>query len=574
MQQLAALHAQAAAAAAAGAAAPAAQGHAERGGGSGGGGGGGGGAPDDGELGAALAGLLGGAADEGDGGAPGLPGDEGELVALLRGTAGGGGSRSKQQQRQQRLVRPPHLNLQQWQADKAARSRRAAAALAHAVAGAALSPTAAAALDGRALAMIGHSLAKIGLQDPQLLAALVAAATPDVLARLDGQQVTNLIWSVAVAAAALRGRPGGRAGGRGAREQPPREWLAAAAAALQEQLPRCSSSGVAMAVWGLGQLGFSPGTAWWDALWAGTQARLGEFSGNELALLIYACGKLKQKPPEPWLRSYLGASCEAVAGFSPQQLTMSLWGLAASGSEPYKAWLMAWFLTSRAAMPRATTQDLAMWLYSLALLRITPSPVWCTSFVEASFEPLTAPTTRPSELVNVMWAVSCMTWSPPLLYWRGLLDAARRGFARFNAQDLANCVSAATAVDVSSLERRWVAAFVAASRPKLSSFLPVHLAHTATALARVSRAHDWAYAAVDAGWHDAFVAAAGAQLAAGRFSARNLELIVQRLRQLQFVPPSPALAEFLDAADAALARMARRPLGVEAARGDGDRPRA
>lgn len=36
-----------------------------------------------------------------------------------------------------------------------------------------------------------------------------------------------------------------------------------------------------------------------------------------------------------------------------------------------------------------------MWLYSLALLHITPSPLWCTSYVEASFERLTAPSTRP-----------------------------------------------------------------------------------------------------------------------------------------------------------------------------------
>jgi hypothetical protein len=46
------------------------------------------------------------------------------------------------------------------------------------------------------------------------------------------------------------------------------------------------------------------------------------------------------------------------------------------------------------------------------------------------------------ELVNVMWAISCMEWSPPMLYWRGLLDAARANFGRFNAQDLANCISA------------------------------------------------------------------------------------------------------------------------------------
>lgn len=40
-------------------------------------------------------------------------------------------------------------------------------------------------------------------------------------------------------------------------------------------------------------------------------------------------------------------------------------------------------------------QDLSLWLYSLAVLRITPSPLWCTSFVEASFDKLTAVNTPP-----------------------------------------------------------------------------------------------------------------------------------------------------------------------------------
>lgn len=46
------------------------------------------------------------------------------------------------------------------------------------------------------------------------------------------------------------------------------------------------------------------------------------------------------------------------------------------------------------------------------------------------------------ELVNVMWAIGCMEWSPPMLYWRGLLGAAHSSFSKFNPQDLANCISA------------------------------------------------------------------------------------------------------------------------------------
>jgi hypothetical protein len=47
------------------------------------------------------------------------------------------------------------------------------------------------------------------------------------------------------------------------------------------------------------------------------------------------------------------------------------------------------------AVSTTPAQDLSLWLYSLALLRITPSPLWCTSYVEASYNRLTASGTHP-----------------------------------------------------------------------------------------------------------------------------------------------------------------------------------
>lgn len=48
----------------------------------------------------------------------------------------------------------------------------------------------------------------------------------------------------------------------------------------------------------------------------------------------------------------------------------------------------------------------------------------------------------PQDLVTAMWSISKLGWSPPLLYWRGLMEAAQQAFTRFGPQDLANCVSA------------------------------------------------------------------------------------------------------------------------------------
>jgi hypothetical protein len=73
-------------------------------------------------------------------------------------------------------------------------------------------------------------------------------------------------------------------------------------------------------------------------------------------------------------------------------------------------------------------------------------------------------------------------------------------------------VHAAAAVDVSSIERSWLAAFLQASEPKLLSFSPLQLAHTIAALAAVDKAHDWAAACIHAAWQEAFVAAAARQL--------------------------------------------------------------
>jgi hypothetical protein len=74
--------------------------------------------------------------------------------------------------------------------------------------------------------------------------------------------------------------------------QPSEEWLAAAADALLQQLPNCSSQGVSMALWGFAQLGYSPADAWWEGLWLGMQGSLQQYSPQDLALLMCAVGKL------------------------------------------------------------------------------------------------------------------------------------------------------------------------------------------------------------------------------------------------------------------------------------------
>lgn len=113
---------------------------------------------------------------------------------------------------------------------------------------------------------------------------------------------------------------------------------------------------------------------------------------------------------------------------------------------------------------------------------------------------------------------------------------------------------AASVVDVSCVSDAWLSGFIKASQTRLSAFEPVQLAHTANALALLIKSHQSAFQIVTAAWQSAFVSAAGQHLAAGRFSLRNLVLVVTSLRLLQF-KPNTDVQQFLAEAEFALASM-------------------
>jgi hypothetical protein len=100
----------------------------------------------------------------------------------------------------------------------------------------------------------------------------------------------------------------------------------------------------------------------------------------------------------------------------------------------------------------------------------------------------------------------------------------------------------------------WLSGFIKASQTRLSAFEPVQLAHTANALALLVKSHQSAFRFITAVWQAAFVTVAGQHLAAGRFSLRNLVLVVISLRLLQF-KPSADVQQFLAEAELTLASM-------------------
>lgn len=116
------------------------------------------------------------------------------------------------------------------------------------------------------------------------------------------------------------------------------------------------------------------------------------------------------------------------------------------------------------------------------------------------------------------------------------------------------CARAAAAVDTTCVSDAWLSAFLKASQTWLAAFEPVQLAHTANALTILRKSHPSAHRLLTAAWQTAFVGAAAKHLAAGRFSLRNLVLVVTSLRLLRF-KPSADVADFLAEAELVLAKM-------------------
>jgi hypothetical protein len=128
------------------------------------------------------------------------------------------------------------------------------------------------------------------------------------------------------------------------------------------------------------------------------------------------------------------------------------------------------------------------------------------------------------------------------------------GLLLLTAAAVAVVADAASVVDVSCVSDIWLSGFIKASQTRLSAFEPVQLAHTTNALALLIKSHQSAFRIVTAAWQTAFVVAASQHLAAGRFSMRNLVLVVTSLRLLQF-KPSADVQQFLAEAELTLASM-------------------
>jgi hypothetical protein len=311
-------------------------------------------------------------------------------------------------QQQQQLVRPQQPNTQQWEQHKVQRQQQTVQQLAHAVAAYALSPGVCKHLDGRAVVMISHALAKVGLQDQQLLSRIVQATGPegDLLRSLDAQQLCNLIWSVAVCVDAVNGvtatymrqdltpnrssisSSSSRKGSSLHQYELPRTWLGEVSRAFQFKMPSYSSAGLTMAVWGFCRLKSAAPGRWVKTFFEQSGGKLLQFSRQELAVVAYALGKLKAEVSCRRLRA------TAASSAGQQQMTT----VVAASSLKLKALPVPLPCTS---LPHAQPER---WLLRLYIAAAQIPAHWLSQYLAASTEGLTALSTQ--ELSMSLWGLA------------------------------------------------------------------------------------------------------------------------------------------------------------------------
>ena len=133
--------------------------------------------------------------------------------------------------------------------------------------------------------------------------------------------------------------------------------------------------------------------------------------------------------------------------------------------------------------------------------------------------------------------------------------SGRLSHSGFLGAALPCCCAAASGVDISCVSKAWLSDFIKASQARLPDFEPVQLAHTAKALATITTSGQGAgLAVVHAAWQAAFIKTAAQQLAAGRFRARNLSVLLSSLAVLRFKPEG-AVQQFVANAQAVLKQL-------------------
>ncbi|MEW5310592.1 MAG: hypothetical protein WDW38_002376 [Sanguina aurantia] len=345
-------------------------------------------------------------------------------------------------------------------------------------------------LDGRGVASVVASLARLNFADPELLDLLVGASTP-LLASCSCQNLATLVWGLDTL-----------------KHTPSPEWCAAFLAASQPLLATAHPASLATICYRFGGFRHRPSDAWLaaacDASLAmrrgpvptgpevdGTQAdssgapTRGGAATPESAGSSSSSSSSGGSPSSSRSSSSSSGVSDADAGltsFTGEQLSDFLSGLSLMRHLPEDAWMRAYFATTAPLLPRYSARYLGRSLSALASLGCRPDDAWMQAFY-AAWRPALSSLTG-ARLSSLMASLAKLNCRPQGEWMNEVLKRSRKAVAGASLLQLTQLLTGLAGLRFKASEA-WMAQLYGALFQKLPFFQPADYITVVAALARL-----------------------------------------------------------------------------------------
>lgn len=159
----------------------------------------------------------------------------------------------------------------------------------------------------------------------------------------------------------------------------------------------CKPADVSMSLWGVSHfLPHQPDHAILLGVLHGAKPLLPHFSAQELSNCIWGVAKLQLNPSESWMEAFYAASQAHLPTAAPQALSNILYAVALLHLRPPQHWMQLYILRVTHTLYAFTLQGLAVVVYAMGLVAYHPGLRWLQYFhaqlhrFEDSMDPKTA----------------------------------------------------------------------------------------------------------------------------------------------------------------------------------------
>lgn len=237
----------------------------------------------------------------------------------------------------------------------------------------------------------------------------------------------------------------------------------------------CKPADVSMSLWGVSHfLPHQPAHATLLGVIHGAQPLLPLFSAQELSNCIWGIAKLQLNPSESWMEAFYAASQAHLPTAAPQALSNILYAMALLQLRPPQHWMQLYILRVTHTLYAFTLQGLAVVVYAMGLVAYHPGLRWLQYFhaqlhrFEDSMDPKT------TDMISS--AYQRLRFSPQSLPFdtsRGAAALQPEPGARTNVEQLRVTVVTGSSTSLnsgsSSVGQVQVDELVKPSRPKIGS---------------------------------------------------------------------------------------------------------